>query len=512
MFKKLVKFLTMRVTLVGISIVIQAAILMAVILEFGNYFVYFYAASLLLSLVVVLGLVNSPSNPAYKIAWIIPILLLPIFGGLFYLLLGGNHMGRWSRKKLQGVQRHMANHLQENNKLIDQVRPTAPSAAGLMHYVQQYAYCPPRQNTATKYYPLGELAFEEMKAQLRKAERYIFLEYFIVEPGKMWNEILDILKEKAAQGVEVRMIYDDLGCVMTLPHHYDQQLEQMGIQCCVFNPFKPVLSSHFNHRDHRKILVIDGHTAFTGGINLADEYINAFPKYGHWKDNAILLQGEAAWNLTVVFLAMWDFLRGTEEDFSQFTPLPQSIPEIHSPHIVQPFSDSPLDNEPVSETVYLHLINRANRYLYINTPYLVLDNETITALSAAAKRGVDVRIITPHIPDKWFVHAVTRANYETLVRAGVKIFEYTPGFNHAKTFVADDVWGVVGTVNLDFRSLYLHFECGVLLYGGDTVLSLKNDFLQTQHRSQRVSLEDCCNIQWYRKVARALLRMFAPLM
>ncbi len=325
----------------------------------------------------------------------------------------------------------------------------------------------------------------------------------------MWGDMLEILKEKAAQGVDVRMIYDDLGCVLTLPHHYDQKLEQMGVKCCVFNPFKPVLSSHFNHRDHRKILVVDGQIAFTGGINLADEYINAYPKYGHWKDTAIQLEGSAAWNMTVMFLTMWDFLRGMDEDVGDFYP---QFPALQSTDVVQPFSDSPLDQEPVSETVYLHLINRADRYLYINTPYLVIDNETTTALTAAAKRGVDVRIITPHIPDKWFVHAVTRANYELLAQAGVKIFEYTPGFDHAKTIVAYDLWGVVGTINMDFRSLYLHFECGVLLYGGDTVLSIKNDFLQTLRRCQKISLEDCRSAKWYQKLTRALLRMFAPLM
>ncbi len=499
----------MRVTLVGISILIQAAILMSVVLEFGNYFVYFYAISLLFSLLVVLGIVNGASNPAYKIAWIVPILLFPIFGGLFYLLLGGNHMGRWSRRKMQSVQRQMANNLRRNDKLIDQTQQTSPSAAGLMRYVQQYAYCPPWQNTKTKYYPLGELAFEDMKARMREAENYIFLEYFIVEDGKMWGEMLDILKEKAAQGVDVRMIYDDLGCVLTLPHHYDRQLEQMGVRCCVFNPFKPVLSSHFNHRDHRKILVVDGRTAFTGGINLADEYINAYPKYGHWKDTAIQLEGPAAWNMTMMFLTMWDFLRGEDEKMGDFYP---QFPPLQTDGVAQPFSDSPLDQEPVSETVYLHLINQANRYLYINTPYLIIDNETTTALTAAAKRGVDVRIITPHIPDKWFVHAVTRANYELLAQSGVKIYEYTPGFNHAKTIVTDDLWGVVGTINMDFRSLYLHFECGVLLYGGDVIMSIKNDFLQTLRRCQKISLEDCRSVKWYQKLGRALLRLFAPLM
>ena len=509
LLKKLLKLLTMRVTLVGVSILVQAVFLAIILVSFGSYFVYFYALSLVISLIVVLIIVNGDSNPAYKIAWIIPILLFPVFGGLFYLLLGGNHMGRWSRQKMQSVQRQMANSLRNNDPLIQRVKTRAPSAAGLMRYVQKYAYCPPCENTHTKYFALGELAFENMKAQLRKAQHYIFLEYFIVEDGKMWGEILEILRQKAAQGVDVRMIYDDLGCVMTLPYRYDLTLEQMGIRCCVFNPFLPVLNSHFNHRDHRKILVVDGHTAFTGGINLADEYINARKKYGHWKDNAILIQGPGAWNLTVIFLSMWNYLRGSKEDIMSFFPV---FPEVHSGGIVQPFADNPLDGEPVSETVYLHLINSANRYLYINTPYLIIGNETVTALTAAAKRGVDVRIITPHIPDKWYVHAVTRANYTALLEAGVRIYEYTPGFNHAKTIVVDDRWCVVGTINMDYRSLYLHFECGVLLYGTDTVEDVRDDFIKTLRRCQIISLADCRRAPWYIKTGRALLRMFAPLM
>lgn len=507
--KKFFKFLTQRVTLVGFSILVQALILILTILEFRNYFVYFYAFSVLLSLVIVLWLVNGNSNPGYKIAWIVPILLFPIFGGVFYLLLGGNHMSKRAKRKMQSIQRQTANTLRDNDALIQRVKPHHPGAAGLMRYVQKYAYCPPWENTVTKYYALGELAFADMKAELRRAKRYIFLEYFIVEHGVMWDEILEILRQKAAEGVDVRMIYDDLGCVVTLPYRYDKQLEAMGIKCCVFNPFLPVLSSHFNHRDHRKILVIDGEVAFTGGINLADEYINAYPKHGHWKDTAILLRGAGAWNLTVLFLSMWDYLRGTDEDLAAFEPTPT---ELHAGGVVQPFADNPLDEEAVSQTVYLHLINTANRYIYINTPYLVIDNETVVALTSAAKRGVDVRIITPHIPDKWFVHAVTRANYEVLVQAGVRIYEYLPGFNHAKTFAVDDILGVVGTINMDYRSLYLHFECGVLLYGTDTILDVRDDFLQTVRRSQIISLADCRSVKWYQKVGRALLRIFAPLM
>ena len=328
----------------------------------------------------------------------------------------------------------------------------------------------------------------------------------------MWDTILEILKEKVKQGVEVRVIYDDMGCIMTLPYRYDRKLEALGIQCCVFNPFIPVLTSRLNNRDHRKICVIDGHTGFTGGINLADEYINAYEKHGHWKDTAVLLRGEAVWNLTVMFLSMWDYIHGINEDFAPYKPSVHLTEQVESDGYVQPYSDNPLDGESVGETVYLNLINRAKRYVYINTPYLILDNEMATALRMAAKSGVDVRIVTPHIPDKWYVHAVTRAYYQMLLESGVRIYEYTPGFVHAKTFVVDDEYATVGTVNLDYRSLYLHFECGVLLYRSSSVAAVKEDYLKTLEVCQDVTLEECRRVPLIRQLGRAVLRVFAPLM
>lgn len=264
----------------------------------------------------------------------------------------------------------------------------------------------------------------------------------------------------------------------------------MGIKCCVFNPFLPVLSPRLNNRDHRKIVVIDGHTGFTGGINLADEYINAYPKLGHWKDNAVMLKGDAVYSLTVMFLALWDYLRGIDEDYAQYKPEHHERQQYPADGYVQPYSDNPLDDEAVGETVYLNLISRAKDYIYITTPYLVVDAEVMTALCNAAKQGIDVRIITPHIPDKWYVFAVTRANYGMLLEAGVKIYEYTPGFMHAKTFIVDDKYAVIGTINLDYRSLFLHFECGVWMYKNSSIAHIKADFLETLAQSQEVTLEE----------------------
>ena len=508
--KKILRFITQRVVITALLIVLQALLLFGFIWKLDNYFVYFYAGSVLLSLLITLGIINSKSNPAYKIAWLIPILLFPVFGGLVYLLFGSDRTGRYLRKKLQGIGTEMDNVIGEAYRRSG-AEQLPPDAANQSRYISHCAYCPPYQNTTTEYLPLGEVKFERMVEELKKAKHYIFLEYFIIQEGKMWNTILDILRQKAAEGVDVRVIYDDMGCIMILPTGYDKTLEQMGIKCRIFNPFVPILSSRFNTRDHRKICVIDGNVGFTGGINLADEYINAYEKHGHWKDTSILLKGEAVFNLTVMFLSMWDYLDGTtgKTDYSRYYP---TVWDENAKGYVQPFADNPLDDEAVGETVYLNLINKAKRYVYITTPYLILSSEMFTALTSAAKCGVDVRIITPHVPDKWYVHAVSRSHYQPLIEAGVKIYEYTPGFIHAKTFVVDDDYAVVGTINLDYRSLYLHFECAVWMYQTPSVAQVRDDFFKTQRISQEITLEECRSLSFPRRLGRSVLRVFAPLM
>ena len=508
--KKILRFITQRVVITALLIVLQALLLFGFIWKLDNYFVYFYAGSVLLSLLITLGIINSKSNPAYKIAWLIPILLFPVFGGLVYLLFGSDRTGRYLRKKLQGIGTEMDNVIGEAYRRSG-AEQLPPDAANQSRYISHCAYCPPYQNTTTEYLPLGEVKFERMVEELKKAKHYIFLEYFIIQEGKMWNTILGILRQKAAEGVDVRVIYDDMGCIMILPTGYDKTLEQMGIKCRIFNPFVPILSSRFNTRDHRKICVIDGNVGFTGGINLADEYINAYEKHGHWKDTSILLKGEAVFNLTVMFLSMWDYLDGTtgKTDYSRYYP---TVWDENAKGYVQPFADNPLDDEAVGETVYLNLINKAKRYVYITTPYLILSSEMLTALTSAAKCGVDVRIITPHVPDKWYVHAVSRSHYQPLIEAGVKIYEYTPGFIHAKTFVVDDDYAVVGTINLDYRSLYLHFECAVWMYQTPSVAQVRDDFFKTQQISQEITLEECRSLSFPRRLGCSVLRVFAPLM
>lgn len=510
--KKLIKLLFNRVTLVGAPILLQIFALVMVIWRFSNYFVYFYAICTLLSVVALLRILSGKTNPAYKIAWIIPIMLFPIFGGLFYLMFGGNKLSKRSKKKMSAIQEKMTESHGQNKEIVQEIQLRDISAANQSRYIESYSYCPVYQNTSSEYLTPGERMYERLLAELKKAERYIFLEYFIINKGLMWDAILDILVEKAGQGLDVRVLYDDVGCLMTLPYGYDKQLEKMGIKCCVFNPFIPVLSTRVNNRDHRKIAVIDGYTAFTGGINLADEYINAYEKYGHWKDSAILIQGDAVWSFTVMFLSLWSHQKRIDEDYEQYRPVAKPERSFASDGYVQPFSDSPLDDESIGETVYLNLISKAEQYIYINTPYLILDNVMTTALCSAAKRSVDVRIVTPHIPDKWYVHAVTRANYDVLVESGVKVYEYTPGFIHSKTIAVDDDLAVVGTINFDYRSLYLHFECGVWLFQTQSVLEVKEDFLKTLEQCESITKEYCRAVKWYKRLGRSVLRVFAPLM
>ncbi len=497
-----------RALLVAIFMLVQIAVLVSVLLLFKEHSASIYAGFELVSLIAVLRIVSSPSNPAYKIAWIIPILLLPVFGGLFWLVFGQDRLSRAEQTRMQSIENHYAEAMINVHNVIDALDRDAALHAG---YTMHAASAPVYRHTSTEYLKIGEVYFERMMQELEKAEKFIFLEYFIIEAGKMWDTILELLARKVKQGVDVRVMYDDFGCLVTLPSNYVKTLEAKGIKACVFNRFTPALNSRFNNRDHRKICVIDGNVGITGGINLADEYINAKVKHGHWLDSGVLLQGEAVWSLTVMFLSLWDYVREEKEEFDRYRPDPAFVATIEDDGYVQPFTDAPLDNEPVGETVYMNLINRAKNYVYITTPYLIIDNEMMTALCTAAKSGVDVRIITPHIPDKKAVHMTTRSYYSLLLEAGVRIYEYTPGFIHAKTFVADDIYGVVGTINLDYRSLFLHFECAAWLCRSRAVLSIKETFLETVGVSEEMTAGSITMSRTAR-FKSSVLRLFAPLM
>ncbi|MBD5084422.1 MAG: cardiolipin synthase [Clostridiales bacterium] len=506
------KVLFHRLGIVAVLIIAQIALYVTglVVLRDSPYYKPMEWLFIVLSVLAAMWIVGNKSNPGYKIGWLIIVLGLMPFGSLAYLLLGGNHLSAFNQRRLRSMERKIRKNLgAECGRSVSLGELMGEDAACMAHYLERTTHCPVYGNTRTKYYPLGDDCYDDILSALRTAERYIFIEYFIIEEGKLWNSILDILKEKVKQGVEVRVIYDDVGSISTLPSDYPARLEKLGIHCRVFNRFVPVVSLRQNNRDHRKYMIIDGRVAFTGGINMADEYINVKPRFGHWKDSAIRLEGDAVWSMTVSFLSMWDFTHSEEEHFTPFRPAPAQGGTVG---YVQPYHDCPWDNEPVGQSVYLNLIYRAKRYVYITTPYLVIDYSLTMALATAAKSGVDVRIITPHIPDKKTVFEMTRAYYEELLEAGVQVFEYTPGFIHSKNFIVDDRFATVGTVNLDYRSMFLHFENGVLLYETPSVEDIREDFLDTQTKSLMVTLEDCRSVSLPRRLFRDLLRLFAPLL
>lgn len=508
--KNFFKVVFSRAVFTGAFIALQFAAVYLAITRFNEHFAIFYGVCLVLSAVVVVYLVSRDGNPAYKIAWIIPILALPVFGVLLYLVFGKNQLSLKEKARMSSV----AEQYEKAMRSVPAAEPALPEhtdAKRVSDYLHRAAGAPVFTHTETTYLPVGEVYFDTLLAELEKAEKFIFMEYYIIAPGTMWNAIHEVLRRKAESGVDVRVMYDDFGCMYKLPEGYEDTLEAEGIRCCVFNRFIPILSPRFNNRDHRKICVIDGNVGFTGGINFSDAYINVVQRCGHWLDAGVMLRGEGVYALTAMFLSMWDYTRGVTEDFTSYAPDAALCESITAPGWVQPFGDTPLDNEPVGETVYMHLINRAKDYVYINTPYLIIDNEMITALTAAAKSGVDVRIVTPAISDSALVHEMTRSYYETLILAGVKIYEYTPGMVHAKTFIADDRSAVVGTINLDYRSLYLHFECGVWMCDTPAIADMKAEYLSELERSAPITEELCLEQRRGRRLIRAVLRTLAPL-
>lgn len=504
------KMMVYRILIAGMLIFIQIAWMVLFFISLTNYSVAINSFFTLISVIAVLVVINGRSNPAYKLAWVVPIMIVPILGGLMYLVFGNRNPSKRFQKKLRAVDERLRVYNKQEAAVLEELKSDNLEAYGQAFYLKEYANAPVWKHTATTYFKSGEENFPYIVEELKKAEHFIFIEYFIIADGRMWNTILDILKEKAAQGVEVRMLYDDVGCLTVLPYKYFETMRSYGIKCEAFNPFVPFVSVIMNNRDHRKILIIDGHTGFTGGINLADEYINEKKRFGYWKDTGIMLKGDAVWNMTQMFLQLWYALCPTQEDINQFRPHTYHNVQTEEDGFVQPYGDSPLDYENVGENVYLNIINTAKQYVYIFTPYLIIDNEIMTALCLAAKRGVDVKIVTPHIPDKKYAFALTQSYYWQLIDNGVKIFEFEPGFIHAKCFVSDDIKATVGTINLDYRSLYLHFECGVYLYKTKSVMDVKQDALETIDRSIPVNI-DMIKPSAIKLLLQAILRLFAPL-
>ena len=505
---KLLKKVFSRTVVTALLIVIQVAWLAALLLQLGNSLPAIQTVLRILSLVAILFVIKSDMNPSYKIGWILLIAVLPILGGLMYVIFGNKRPTKYMREMLRAQLEKSAEYLGTQESITGELDG---GAAGLFKYLEGSAGYPTAKNTTVRYYRVGEEMYADLLPELEKAEKFIFLEYFIIRPGEMWDGVLEILKRKAAAGVDVRIIYDDMGCIDILPANYNATLEGWGIRTMAFNRFVPAVSLVMNNRDHRKITVIDGKVGFTGGINISDEYINVKERFGHWKDTGLMLKGPGVFNLTLMFLEMWNAFNKDGDGYAEF--IPDSFEECGSADdgYVLSFSDSPLDNESVGESVYTDMLYQAKDYIYITTPYLAIDSELQTALCMAAKRGVDVRMITPGIPDKKLVYRLTRSYYPTLLRAGVKIYEYTPGFIHAKSFVCDDKLCVVGTINMDYRSLYLHFECGTLMYNNPEIKQVKRDDLETMEKCRKVELSDM-KTNFIGELFDSFLRSVAPLL
>jgi len=509
--KGIVHAIFSRFGLVLLLMLLQVGVLWSVFRWFGGLLPHYFGGSVAMSAFMVVYILNSEMDNSAKITWMVTIAILPVVGVPLFFYVKSN-IGHNALKKRVTHLTEEARGLQPQPLAAAQELAEAdPGAASLARYLHgKGGGFSVYRNTEVTYFPGGEAKFEELLRQLEKAEKYIFLEYFIIDEGLMWGKILEVLARKAAEGVDVRVMYDGTCEFTTLPRDYPSRLEKLGIQCRVFSPVQPFVSTHYNYRDHRKILVIDGKVGFTGGVNLADEYINHIEKYGRWKDAAVMLEGEAVRPLTILFLEMWSILR--EPEFEKFLSVPPH--SVLAKGFAAPYGDCPLDGERVGEMVYIDLLNRAKRYIHIMTPYLILDGELETALKFAAERGVDVHLILPHVPDKKFAYALAKTHYKSLLDSGVKISEWLPGFVHAKVFVVDDSEAVVGTINLDYRSLYHHFENAVWMKDTACIPAIEKDFQKT--------LEFCRDVEptresiWEGKVllhlAGILLKVIAPLL
>lgn len=505
-----IRILFGRTGIIILLLALQVLLLFYVFRFLEEIIPYVVVTLLVFTVIMVLNVINSEHNSSVKTTWIVLFMLLPGFGEFLYIFIQNDIGHRNIKRRLEIIIQESETDLIKQKDLMKKLKLENKGLYNLATYTEKAGGFPLYEGALTKYFPIGEDTFKEMLIQLKKAKEFIFMEYFIIDEGYMWGQILKILSDKVKEGVEVRLMYDGTCQFALLPYSYPKEIEELGIKCKVFSPIKPFLSTDYNYRDHRKILVIDGSIAFTGGINLADEYINEIEVYGHWKDTAVMIQGEVVDSFTLMFLQMWNV---DEEHRSYMTELYKSKPlEKIEKGYVLPFGDSPLDNDKVGQMIYMDILNRAEDYVHIMTPYLILDGEMLTSLQFAARRGVDVKIIMPHIPDKKIVFAQSRNHYKELIEFGVKIYEYTPGFIHAKTFVSDGKKAVVGTINLDYRSLYHHFECGLYMEEVSSIVDIERDFTDTLKQSQRVTLNDIKKFNIFMVMVAKALKIFAPLM
>ena len=508
--KGLFPLLFSRFMLIALLLVLQIALIVGIYGWLNQYIAYFSGIMAVFTLLMIVYLFNCEMDATAKLTWMFMIALFPLPTACFLSFTQTNAGHIKIKKRVEELIDSTKGTIAQSEDVICEVKADGSGVAALSEYLNRGGCFPLFNQTDVTYFPLGEEKFAAMLEELQIAEKYIFMEYFIIEEGYMWGKILEVLVEKAKAGVDVRVMYDGMCEVSLLPADYPRLLSAHGIKAKAFSPIMPVVSSHYNYRDHRKILVIDGKVAFNGGVNLADEYINRVEKYGHWKDTALMIKGKAAKSFALMFLQMWNI----DEKSPEFLPYLEDdgyCPK-HSSGYVMPFGDCPLDESKAGEAVYMDILNRANDYVHIMTPYLILDGELEAALKYAAQRGVDVKLILPGIPDKKPPYALAKSHYKALVNAGVKIYEYMPGFVHAKVFVSDDLKAVVGTINLDYRSLYHHFECGTFLYQTECIAEIEKDFQDTLTKCREVTQESIKNEKTSYKLLGSFMKFIAPLM
>ncbi len=492
----------------AICLILQIALFVYMIMGIRENYVYINTLSGVLSIITVFHIVNRSDNPSYKILWIIFILVIPIFGVLTYMLWGGGRVIPYIKKKMLYCESKYKKKLPKNEKVHDTLRYSDGIHSRQAEYLSRESGYPLYKNSSVEFLAPGEVFMPRFLEELSKAEKYIYIQFFILAEGKMWSRICEILERKAAEGVEVKVLFDDFGSIKRQHKGFITRLRRKGIEVAVFNKIRPSLDIFMNNRNHQKIVVIDGKTAVTGGLNIADEYINEMERFGYWMDCAAIIKGDAVKSFLAMFCSTWEFTSQKAIDFDFHI----SEERVLEKGFVLPYADGPLDDKNPAEGIYMQIINSAQRYVYITTPYLIIDSSMIECLGLAAKSGIDVKIITPHIPDKWYVHPVTQYNYTELLKAGVKIYEYTPGFIHSKLFVSDDSVATVGTVNMDYRSFITHFECGVWMCDNKTVGDIKEHFNTLLLSCEEITLEKQKKLPWYTKLKREILHLFAPFM
>jgi cardiolipin synthase len=510
---KILRFIFSRKFIICVLAVAQMVIFNMLISNVTGHSSLIYIAMMIISVGVMFYILGGDSvNPSYKLIWVMVVLVLPITGPIFYRLCGAEKLSPKQRKRLGKIGRRASDSTPENKEEIEEIRNIDEDLAKRALFLKKMAISPPYSQTAAKYYPMGRDIFKDLIEDLKKAEKTIFIHYFIISKGKLWDKILPILKERAANGVDVRLIYDGVGSMVYLPGDYPEVLARYKIKAVVFNDMS--LSVHIgryfmmNHRDHRKSVVIDSNIAYGGGVNLADEYAGITAPYGVWKDTGYRIEGPGAYSATLIFLQTWEFLTNDKADYDKYRP----TVKYRAKGFVQPYQDLPIDRINVCKNVYISAINNANRYVYLTSPYLAIDYEFTEALKLAAQSGIDVRVLVPGIPDKKSVYMVTQSYYRTLLSAGVKIYRYTPGFLHAKMYLADDNFAVVGSCNTDYRSMYLNFENCCAFYDCDMVADVKKDILHTMEQSKEITVDDVKKWSIFRHLAQAVMRVLAPLM